>query len=138
MVVSAGVDLVYMLMSIIGITFRGFHEDGPAVAAGGLILAQNCNGVALDCVTLVLIMKERRAGVRVLALLHALMFVASCTLSFIIVAVVRLLIVFFCLRVRSILSVLTALFAVRWSPRWIYLPGSKRGCNVLCSYWPFW
>lgn len=72
--VSAAIDLLYMLMSIAAVIFKPRSKESygqwlpPITENIRLILA--ILGAFLDCITMVLVLRERRKAIRVIAILH--------------------------------------------------------------------
>jgi uncharacterized membrane protein YciS (DUF1049 family) len=97
--VRAAGDLVYMLMQALSHLFKNvIRGSGRPFAA--LNLASSLVGVALDAATGAAVLTNRVAAMRALVALHVVLFAVTCAVSWLVIAIFRLLIVIVVERVR--------------------------------------
>ena len=97
----AGVDLVYMFMAVASIALRGIDTSGHKFFDNRMILSLNVFGAILDCITIGMVVKQHQKAIRVLAILHALLIIVIGPVSFIAIAIIRVLLISFLFRVRT-------------------------------------
>jgi hypothetical protein len=121
----AAIDLIYMLMTVGGIFFRSDSSDEDLVGLSDrAILGLHMIAALLDGVTLMLVIRKRRNAIRVLVALHLLSLIPAATERDIALAIIRMLIVSFLLRLLASLVELDWVvggseLARQPQPRWL-------------------
>ena len=96
---SAVVDLIYMVMSALSTIFREAIKTHNSEIV--FHLSQSFVGAALDIATGIFAVRENLLALRILVGLQSMHFIITCAYSWLVIAIFRILIVLFLLRVRS-------------------------------------
>ena len=89
-----------MLMTVATIAFRSINTNGTRLFAIPVILALNVFGAVLDCVTIVMVIRQNHKAIRVLAYTHTILLFLIGQGSIIAIAIIRILLISFLSRVR--------------------------------------